>query len=119
MATRRKVLGDSWVDRAEKNKNSFNSEWQDFITRYPWGEVRTQPGLDERTRRILVIGTLLALGSWEEFRLHVRAAISQGALSVDDVKEVILQQAHYCGVPAGNHAMKQAEDALKEIGKSP
>jgi alkylhydroperoxidase/carboxymuconolactone decarboxylase family protein YurZ len=119
MKARRKVLGDAWVDRAEKNRNSFNGEWQDFITRYPWGDVWTRTQLDERTRRILVIGTMIALGSWEEFKLHVRGAIAQGALSVDDVKEIVFQQAHYCGVPAGNNAMKHAEEALKEIGKAP
>ena len=119
MAKRRKVLGDSWVDRVEKNKTSFNADWHDFITRYPWGEVWTRPGLDERTRRVLVLGTMIALNSWEEFRLHVRGAISQGALSIDDIKEIVLQQAHYCGVPAGNNAMKHAEEAIKEVGKMP
>jgi len=118
MAKRRKTLGDAWVDRAEKNRNSFNSEWQDFITRYPWGEVWTRPGLDERTRRVLVIGTLLALNSWEEFRLHVGAAVRAGVLSADEIKEIVLQQAHYCGVPAGNNAMKHAEEAIRDAGKA-
>jgi alkylhydroperoxidase/carboxymuconolactone decarboxylase family protein YurZ len=119
MAKRRKTLGDAWVDRAEKNRSSFNTEWQDFITRYPWGEVWTRPGLDERTRRVLVIGTLLALNSWEEFRLHVGAAVRVGALTSDEIKEIVLQQAHYCGVPAGNNAMKHAEEAIREAGKAP
>ena len=118
MAKRRKVLGDAWVDRAEKNRNSFNTEWQDFITRYPWGEVWTRPGLDERTRRVLVIGTLVALNSWEEFRLHVCAALRAGVLSADEIKEIVLQQAHYCGVPAGNNAMRHADEAIKEAGKA-
>ncbi len=118
MAKRRKTLGDAWVDRAEKNRNSFNTEWQDFITRYPWGEVWTRPGLDERTRRVLVIGTLLALNSWEEFRLHVGAAVRAGVLSADEIKEIVLQQAHYCGVPAGNNAMKHAEEAIRDAGKA-
>ena len=118
MAKRRKTLGDAWVDRAEKNRNSFNAEWQDFITRYPWGDVWTRPGLDERARRILVIGTLLALNSWEEFRLHVGAAVRSGALTVDEINEIVFQQAHYCGVPAGNNAMKHAEEAIKEAGKA-
>ena len=119
MAKRRKTLGDAWVDRAEKNRSSFNTEWQDFITRYPWGEVWTRPGLDERTRRVLVIGTLLALNSWEQFRLHVGAAVRVGALTSDEIKEIVLQQAHYCGVPAGNNAMKHAEEAIREAGKAP
>ncbi len=114
MAKRRKTLGDVWVDRAENNRNSFNSEWQDFITRYPWGDTWTRPGLDERTRRVLVIGTLLALNSWEEFRLHVGAAVRSGVLTADEIKEIVFQQAHYCGVPAGNNAMKHAEEAIKE-----
>jgi alkylhydroperoxidase/carboxymuconolactone decarboxylase family protein YurZ len=118
MAKRRKVLGDAWVDRAEKNRSAFNAEWQDFITRYPWGDTWTRPGLDERTRRVLVIGTLLALQSWEEFRLHVRSAVGQGALTADEIKEIVWQQAHYCGVPAGNNAMRHAEEAIKEAGKA-
>ena len=85
MAKRRKTLGDAWVDRAEQNRNSFNTEWQDFITRYPWGDVWTRPGLDERTRRVLVIGTLVALNSWEEFRLHVGAAVRSGVLSATEI----------------------------------
>ena len=119
MAKRRKTLGDAWVDRAEKNRSPFNSEWQDFITRYPWGDVWTRPGLDERARRVLVIGTLLALNSWEEFRLHVGAAIRSGALTADEIKEIVFQQAHYCGVPAGNNAMRHAEEAIKDAGKAP
>jgi alkylhydroperoxidase/carboxymuconolactone decarboxylase family protein YurZ len=74
MAKRRKVLGNAWVDRANAKKNAFNEEFQDFITRTAWGEVWTRPHYDERTRRILVIGTMLALDKWEEFRMHVRAA---------------------------------------------
>ena len=119
MAKRRATLGAAWVDRAEQNRNKFNGEWQDFITRYPWGEVWTRPGLDERARRILVIGTLLALNSWEEFRLHVGAAVRSDVLTVDEIKEIVLQQGHYCGVPAGNNAMKHAEQAIKEAGKEP
>ena len=75
MARRRKVLGNAWVDKANAGKNAFNSEFQDFITRYAWGEVWTRPHYDERTRRVLVIGTMLALDKWAEFRMHVRAAL--------------------------------------------
>ena len=110
---RRKILGDAWVDRADAGKTAFNAEWQDFITRCAWGEVWTRPHFEERTRRILVIGTMMALGRWEEFQLHVRAALSEGGFSADDVKEIILQQAVYCGVPAAHHALKVAGDALR------
>jgi 4-carboxymuconolactone decarboxylase len=114
---RRKVLGDAWVDRSEANRNPFNSEWLDFINRCAWAEVWTRPHFDERTRRILVIGTLMAIGRWEEFRMHVRAALTQGGFSADDVKEIIFQQANYCGVPVGNHAFREAGEVLKELGK--
>jgi 4-carboxymuconolactone decarboxylase len=119
MAKRRKVLGNAWVDRVSAGKNPFNEEFQDFITRCAWGEVWTRPHFDERTRRILVIGTTLALGRWDEFRLHMRAALTEGGFSADDVKEIILQQAIYCGVPAANHAFREAGEVLKEVGKTP
>jgi 4-carboxymuconolactone decarboxylase len=117
MAVRRKVLGDAWVDRANARKDAFTAEFQDFITRCGWGEVWTRPHFDERTRRILVIGTTVALGRWEEFRLHVRAALTEGGFSADDIKEIILQQAIYCGVPAANHAFKEAAEIVAETGK--
>jgi 4-carboxymuconolactone decarboxylase len=115
-SARRKVLGNAWVDRSDANRNSFNAEWLDFITRTAWGEIWTRPHLDERTRRVLVIGTMMAIGRWEEFRLHVRAALVEGGFSADDVKEIILQQAVYCGVPVGNHAMREAGAVLEELG---
>ena len=118
MAQRRKVLGDAWVDRSLKGKTSFNEEFQDFITRAAWGEVWTRPHYDERTRRVLVIGTMLALDKWEEFRMHVRAALTEGGFTKDDIKEIILQQAIYCGVPAANHAFKEAAAVIEEIGKN-
>jgi 4-carboxymuconolactone decarboxylase len=108
MAVRRKVLGAAWVDRAEAAKTEFNAEFQAMITRSPWGEIWTRPHFDERTRRILVIGTMIALGRWEEFSLHVHAALSEGGFTPNDIKEIIMQQAAYCGVPAGNHAFKEA-----------
>jgi len=112
---RRRVLGDAHVDRAQKNATPLSAEFQDLITRYVWGEIWTRPGLDERTRRVLVIGTMVALGRWEEFALHVRAAVVEGGFSAEDVKEVILQQAVYCGVPAANHALSVAAQVLDEI----
>lgn len=118
MARRRKVLGNEWVDRANAGKNAFNSEFQDFITRYAWGEVWTRGHFDERTRRVLVIGTMLALDKWAEFRMHVRAALVEGGFSADDIKEIIIQQAIYCGVPAANHAFKEAGEVIAEVAKS-
>ena len=112
---RRRILGDAHVDRAIKNITPLNAEFQDLITRYVWGEIWTRPGLDERTRRVLVIGTMVALGRGEEFALHVRAAVVEGGFSADDVKEVILQQAVYCGVPAANHALTVAAKVLDEL----
>jgi 4-carboxymuconolactone decarboxylase len=112
---RRRILGDAHVDRAIKNTTPLNAEFQDLITRFVWGEIWTRPGLDERTRRVLVIGTMVALGRWEEFALHVRAAVVEGGFSADDVKEIILQQAVYCGVPAANHALGVAAKVLEEM----
>jgi 4-carboxymuconolactone decarboxylase len=118
MARRRKVLGNEWVDRANAKKTPFNEEFQDFITRAAWGEVWTRPHYDERTRRILVIGTMLALDKWDEFRMHVRAAIAEGGFTSEDIKEIILQQAIYCGVPAANHAFKEAAEVIAELTKA-
>ena len=118
MARRRKVLGNAWVDRANAKKTPFNEEFQDFITRAAWGEIWTRPHYDERTRRILVIGTMLALDKWEEFRMHVRAALAEGGFTPDDIKEIILQQAIYCGVPAANHAFKEAAEVIAEVAKA-
>lgn len=115
MAKRRKVLGNEWVDRAEKRKNPFNAEFQDFITRAAWGEVWTRPHYDERTRRVLVIGTMIALAQWDEFRMHVGAALREGGFTPDDIKEIVLQQAIYCGVPAANHAFKEAANIIDEL----
>ena len=80
MAQRRKVLGNEWVDKSVKNRNAFNTDFQDLITRYAWGDIWTRPHFDHRTRRVLVIGTMVALGQWDEFRLHVRAALGRGRL---------------------------------------
>ena len=115
MAKRRKVLGAAWVDKANAKKNAFNEEFQDFITRGAWGEVWTRPHYDDRTRRILVIGTMLALGHWDEFVMHVRAALTEGGFTPDDIKEILLQQAIYCGVPAANHAFKEAAAVIASL----
>ena len=116
MNVRRKVLGNAWVDKSIANRNAFNTDFQDMITRYAWGEIWTRPHFDERTRRVLVIGTMVALGQWDEFRLHVRAALAEGGFTPDDIKEILLQQAIYCGVPAANHAVKEASAIVQELG---
>jgi 4-carboxymuconolactone decarboxylase len=115
MRVRREVLGDEHVDRAQARKTPFTEDFQDLITRYAWGDIWTRPHFDHRTRRVLVIGTLIALGQWEEFRLHVRAALAEGGFTPDDIKEIILQQAIYCGVPAANHAVKEASAVIGEL----
>ena len=117
MAQRRKVLGNAWVDRAAAKTTAFNAEFQDFITRAAWGEIWTRPHYDERTRRILVIGTMMALDKWDEFKMHVGAALREGGFTPDDIKEIILQQAIYCGVPAANHAFKLAGEIIAELAK--
>jgi len=118
MTRRRKVLGNAWVDRANARTTPFNEEFQNFITRYAWGEIWTRPHFDERTRRVLVIGTMMAIDKWEEFRMHVRAALVEGGFTPDDIKEIIMQQAIYCGVPAANHAFKEAGEIITELEKT-
>lgn len=115
---RRQALGSAYVDRTIAARTPFTTEFQEFITRGAWGEIWTRPHFDDRTRRILVIGTLLALDKWDEFRLHVRAALTEGGFSADDIKEILLQQSIYCGVPAANHAFKLADELIREVGKS-
>ena len=119
MKLRRKVLGDEWVDRAERTKTAFNAEFQELITRYAWDEIWSRKGLPREVRRMLVIATMVALGRWEEFKLHVRAALESGDLSQDDVKEILLQQTIYCGVPAANTAFKEAREVLDALSRVP
>ena len=116
LEVRRAVLGDAHVDRAITQTTPLNTEFQDLITRYAWGEIWTRPGLGVRARRILVIGTMIAIGRWEEFEMHAAAAMSEGGFTPDDIKEIILQQAIYCGVPAANHAVKEAAAIVAELG---
>ncbi|MGA8540668.1 MAG: 3-oxoadipate enol-lactonase [Terriglobales bacterium] len=120
-AIRRAVLGNEHVDRAVANTNDLNREFQDLITRYAWGTVWTRPGLDIRTRRLLVLAITAALGRHEEFRLHLKAALKAG-LELSDVKEVLLQTAIYAGVPAANTAFQIAREELgteSEAKKNP
>jgi 3-oxoadipate enol-lactonase/4-carboxymuconolactone decarboxylase len=108
-AMRRGVLGDAHVDRATANATDFTREFQEWITRYAWGSVWTRPGLDVRTRRLLVLAMTAALGRWEEYRLHVRTGLA-GGLELCDLKEALLQVAVYAGVPAANTAFHLAEE---------
>jgi 4-carboxymuconolactone decarboxylase len=115
LAVRRAVLGDAHVDRSLAARDGFSGEFQDFITRYAWGEIWTRPGLERKTRSFLVLAMTASLGRWEEFRLHCRASFSNG-VTTDDIKEVILQIAVYAGVPAANTAMKEAKEVFAELG---
>jgi len=114
MEVRRAVLGDAWVDRATAKRTEFSTEFQDLITRYAWGEIWTRPGLERRTRSCMVLSMMIALGRWEEFRLHVRAAFNNG-LGKPEIKEVVLQSAIYCGVPAANTAIHHAEAVFADM----
>ncbi len=113
MRTRREVLGDEHVDRAEARKSAFTQEFQDLITRYAWGEIWTRPGLDRKVRSCVTLTALVALGHWQELELHVRAALRNG-LTQDEIKEVLLQTAIYCGIPTANHAFAVAQRVLEE-----
>ena len=115
---RREVLGDDYVDRTVTDATNVATEFQDLITRYAWGEIWTRPGLDQRTRRVLVIGTLLALKQWDQFRLHIRGALTEGQFSSGDLQEIILQQTVYCGAPAAHTAMRITREVLAQLGKT-
>ncbi|XVQ81916.1 4-carboxymuconolactone decarboxylase [Microbispora siamensis] len=113
MRVRREVLGDSHVDRAQARTTEFTADFQDLITRYAWGEIWTRPGLDRRTRSCITLTALVARGQLEELAMHVRAARRNG-LTSDEIKEVLLQTAIYCGVPAANAAFAVAQRVLAE-----
>ena len=114
MAVRRAVLGDAHVDKAQAAGNEFTAEFQDLITRYAWGEIWTRPGLSRHTRSLLVIATMVALNRPEELRLHLRASLNNG-VTREEIKEVLLQCAIYCGVPAANSAFHLAESLFDEL----
>jgi 4-carboxymuconolactone decarboxylase len=113
MKVRREVLGDEHVDAAVERTSEFTADFQDLITRYAWGEIWTRPGLDRRTRSAITLTALIALGRFEELRMHLRAALRNG-LEEDEIKEVLLQSAIYCGVPAANTAFAVAQEVLDE-----
>lgn len=113
MAVRRAVLSDAHVDLADAATTPLTADWQDFITRVAWGDIWSRPGLDRRTRSVAVITALIAHGHHEELEMHLRAAVRNG-LTVDEIREVILQSAIYCGVPAANSAFRIAAAVFGE-----
>ena len=117
MKVRREVLGDEHVDRAIESTTPFTSDFQDLITRYAWGEIWARPGLDRRMRSCITLAALIALGREEELAMHVRAALRVG-LTPDEIKEVLLHSAIYCGVPAANGAFAVAQRVLDEVEPS-
>jgi len=116
MEVRREVLGGEHVDGAIERTTEFTKDFQDLITRYAWGEIWTRPGLDRRTRSAITLTALIARGHFEELPMHLRAARRNG-LSDDEIKEVLLQSAIYCGVPAANNAFAIATRVLEEEGE--
>lgn len=113
MRVRREVLGDEYVDPAIEQTTDFTRDFQELITRYAWGEIWTRPGLDRKTRSFITLTALVALGRDEELAMHVRAALRNG-LTANEIKEVLLQTAIYCGVPAANAAFAIAQRVLDE-----
>src|SRR5690606_6885498 len=120
LKNRREILGDAWVDRSVSKATNFNAEFQHLITRFAWNEIWGRPGLEKKTRRAMVLAITMALGRWEEFELHVRAALQGGQadtrLTPDELKEVLIQTAIYAGVPAANTGFTHAMAILREIG---
>src|SRR6185437_3989708 len=116
MDLRRSVSGDPHVDRAEALKSSFDTEFQDLITRYAWGEIWARPGLSRHSRSLLTIGLLVALNRGDELRMHLRAAANNG-VTPDEIREVLMHCAIYCGVPAANAAFHAAKEVLSDEKK--
>ena len=114
MHVRRTVLGNAHVDAANQNKNEFNSDFQEFISNYAWGEIWTRPGLSKHTRSLITLSMLIALNRKAEFKMHVKAAFNNG-VTVKEIKEVILQSGIYCGLPAANDAMHAAEEVFEQL----
>lgn len=112
LVNRRRVLGDAWVERSLAKRTALTADFQAMITRIAWGEIWGRPGLDDRTRRLIVLAITCALGRWEEFALHVRAGLSQGGFTRDELKEVLMQAAIYAGVPAANTAFAEAQKII-------
>ena len=113
LKVRRAVLGETYVERAQAAENEFNSAFQDLITRYAWGEIWTRPGLPRKTRSLITIALMVALNRDDELKMHIRAALQNG-VTREELREVLLQTAIYCGVPAANAAFHIAEQVLSE-----
>ena len=111
LKVRRAILGEAHVERAQAAENEFNSAFQDLITRYAWGEIWTRPGLPRKTRSLITIAMLVALNRGDELKMHIRAALHNG-VTREELREVLLQTAIYCGVPAANAAFHLAEQVL-------
>lgn len=118
MVTRREVLGDAHVDRAMRDADAFTTDFQEHITRYAWGAVWSRPGLDRRTRSCITVAMLAAQGNEHELALHLRAAMRNG-VTVDEIKEVLLQVAVYAGVPRANRAFSIARTVIEAGAASP
>ena len=114
LEVRRAVLGDAHVDRSLAKRNSFNEPFQDLITRYAWGEVWSRPGLPRHTRSLVTLAMLVALNRTDELKLHLRGAINNN-VSREEIQELLLHSAIYCGVPAANSAFHIAEQVFAEI----
>ncbi len=114
LEVRREVLGDVHVDRTLKAKTPFNDEFQDLITRYAWGEIWTRPGLPKHTRSIATLAMLVALNRPDELKLHLRASSNNG-VTRDEIKELLMQCAIYCGVPAANAAFHMAKEVFADM----
>jgi len=112
MKVRRAVLGDAHVDASLKNRTEFDEALQDLITRYAWGEIWSRPGLPRQTRSMLTLAMMVALNRPEELRLHLRAALNNG-VTREEIREVLLQTAIYCGVPAANSAFHLAQEVFE------
>ena len=117
MEVRRAVLGDAHVDRAIERTDDFTADFQELITRYAWGEIWSRPGLDRRMRSAITLTALVALNRPEELAMHLRAGLRNG-LTPDEIKEVLLQSAIYCGVPAANSAFAIAQQVLEEDSRT-
>jgi 4-carboxymuconolactone decarboxylase len=114
LKVRRAVLGDAHVDRSLANRGAFSEPFQDLLTRYAWGEIWSRPGLSRQTRSMLTLAMMVALNRPDELRLHLRAAVTNG-VSREEIQEVLLQSAIYCGVPAANSAFHAAEEVFAEL----
>lgn len=115
LEVRRAVLGDAHVNQSLEKKNAFNEPFQDLITRYAWGEIWMRPGLPRKTRRLMTLSMMVALNRGDEFRMHLRAALQDG-VTKEEIQEVLLQAAIYCGLPAANAAFHIAEEVFTSMG---